>query len=408
MKLLIKHISFLTLLLGLCFSAFSQQSKRQELESKKSNLKKEIAYKNKLLEETAKDKKKSLNQLVILNQKINEREELISTIRTETSLLDEEMEDNTKQIEQLEKDIENLKDEYAELIRFAYKNRSNYEKVMYVFAADDFNQAYKRLKYLQEYTEYRKRQAENIKRMEENLRLENDKLLAKKEEKLKLIESLGGEREKLASEKEQQNQVYSELQSKEKELKKEIKQREKEQLALQRAIERAIEEEMRKARAEAGSSSKGDKWELTPEAKALAANFTTNKSKLPWPVEKGVITQGYGVHAHPVLTQLKVRNNGVTISTEPNSQARAVFEGEVSSVIVIPGAGKAVIVRHGDYLTVYGNLDDVFVSKGDHVSTKQALGRIRTDGDKTEIQFEIRKGQSAETLDPSYWLYNAR
>ena len=407
MSLLIKHISLLTLFLGLCLSVFSQ-SKRQELESKKNNLKKEIAFKNKLLEETAKDKKKSLNQLVILNKKINEREELISTIKTETSLLDEEMEDNSKQIEQLEKDIEDLKDEYAELIRFAYKNRSNYEKVMYVFAADDFNQAYKRLKYLQEYTDYRKRQAENIKRMEENLRLENEKLLAKKEEKLELLESLGGEREKLASEKAQQNQVYSELQEKEKDLKQEIKQREKEQLALQKAIERAIEEEMRKARAEAGSTSKSGKWELTPEAKALAANFTTNKSKLPWPVEKGVITQGYGVHSHPVLTQIKVRNNGVTISTEPNSQARAVFEGEVSSVIVIPGAGKAVIVRHGDYLTVYGNLDDVYVSKGDHVSTKQALGRIRTDGDKTEIQFEIRKGQSAETLDPSYWLYNAR
>ena len=147
---------------------------------------------------------------------------------------------------------------------------------------------------------------------------------------------------------------------------------------------------------------------MTPEAKALAAGFTSNKGKLPWPVERGVVTERFGVHAHPILKHIKVKNNGVTISTEEGQQARAVFSGEVSRVIVIPGAGKAIIVRHGDYLTVYGNLSDVYVSSGDKVTTKQVIGAIASEGGKSEIQFEIRKGQSAEALNPSYWLYNAK
>jgi len=209
-----------------------------------------------------------------------------------------------------------------------------------------------------------------------------------------LLNDLSSEKNTLANERAEQNKVYSELQSREKELKREIKKYEKEQRALQKAIERIIAEELRKAREASGS--KGAEWALTPEAKALAANFTSNKGKLPWPVSKGVITH------------LKIRNNGVTISTEQGAQARAVFDGEVSMVTVIPGAGKAVIVRHGDYFTVYGNLSDVFVSSGDKITTKQVLGTVITDSDKTEIQFEIRKGQNAETLDPSYWLYNGQ
>ncbi len=382
------------------------QNKRKELEQKKATLSKDIEYKNKLLKETARNKKKSLNQLVILKKKIGEREELIITLQSEVGLLEEEIEENKSTIVIMQQDIENVKDEYAELIQFAYQNRSNYDKVMYVFAAEDFNQAYKRLKYIQEYADYRKRQAETIQRLEKQLRAKNDSLEVHKVEKAALLNDLSSEKNTLANERAEQNKVYSELQSREKELKREIKKYEKEQRALQKAIERIIAEELRKAREASGS--KGAEWALTPEAKALAANFTSNKGKLPWPVSKGVITQKYGVRAHPVLTHLKIRNNGVTISTEQGAQARAVFDGEVSMVTVIPGAGKAVIVRHGDYFTVYGNLSDVFVSSGDKITTKQVLGTVITDSDKTEIQFEIRKGQNAETLDPSYWLYNGQ
>lgn len=401
----IKYILLIpALILGMGLS--QAQNKRQELEKKKASLKKDIEFKNKLLKETARNKKKSLNQLVILKKKISEREELITTIQSEIGLLEEEIEENTSTIAIMQEDIKAVKEEYAELVRFAYQNRSNADKIMYVFAAKDFNQAYKRLKYIREYADYRKRQAETIQRLEAELRTENDTLIARKEQKVNLLSSLDSERSMLAEERSEQNKVYSELQDKEKELKAEIRKTEKEQRALQNAIERIIAEEIRKAREASGSSSTG--WSMTPEAKALSANFTGNKAKLPWPVEKGVITQRYGVRAHPVLTHLKIRNNGVTISTEKGAQARAVFEGEVSKVIVIPGAGKAVIIRHGEYLTVYGNLADVYVSAGDQVTTKQALGTVITDADKTEVQFEIRRGQNAETLDPSYWLYNAR
>lgn len=386
------------------------QNKRNELESKRANLKKDLEYKSKLLQETAKEKKNSLNHLVLLNKKIKEREELIQTIKTELNLLDEEIAENQRTIEGMQADLVKLKAEYAELIRFANRNRSNYEKIMFVFAAKDFNQAYKRFRYLQEYSSYRKRQAEAIIRLEDNTRQEQQKLIEKKEEKAGLLSKLVDEQGTLASEKEQQNTVYTSLQNKEKELKAEIKKKQEEQVALQKAIERIIAEEIRKAREAA--KAKGDKpeskWTLTPEAQALSTNFTSNKGKLPWPVEKGEVTQKFGVHSHPVLSHLKIQNNGLTISTQEGGVARAVFEGEVSKVILIPGAGKAVIIRHGDFLTVYGNLADVYVNSGDKVSTKQKIGTIMTDQGKTDLQFEIRKGQNADTLDPAFWLFGVK
>lgn len=395
------------ILIALSFMAFvtvaNGQNGRKELERKKSSLKKDIAYKNKLLKETSRNKKNSLNQLRLLNNKIREREELIATITSEVNIIDDEINENKDQIAVLKKDIENLKAEYAEMIRFAYKNRSDYDKVMFVFASEDFNQAYKRIKYLQQYSEYRKRQAAAIKRMEETLTEEVSELEKRKEDKQQLLKNKSSEKSSLAEEKKEQQAVYKGLKSKEKQLKKQIKKKEQERRAIQKAIERIIKEAIRR-------SSKKSNRSLadTPESKALAASFTSNKGKLPWPVKKGVITERFGVHAHPILKHIKVNNNGVTISTENGGQARAVFTGEVSRVLVIPGAGKAIIIRHGDYLTVYGNLSDVYVSSGDKVKTKQVLGTVGTSDGKTSIQFEIHKGQSAEALNPAYWLYNAK
>ena len=397
-----KILIVILVLLTTSICSFGQNGRR-ELERKKSNLKKDLALKNDILKETMKEKKNSLNQLILLNNKIQEREELIATITSEINLFEDEIEENKKTIATLENDIADLKAEYAEMIRFAYKNRSEYDKVMFVFAAENFNQAYKRLKYLQQYSEYRKRQAEAIKRMEEAMVLKNQELEKKKTQKEKLLKNKSSEISKLDSEKSQQQNVYKNLQDREKELKKEIKKKEEERRAIQKAIERIIEEAITKSR-----KNKKEKWAITPEGKKLAAIFTSNKGKLPWPVERGVVTERFGVHAHPILKHLKIKNNGVTISTEEGGIARAVFNGEVSKVIVIPGAGKAVIVRHGDYLTVYGNLSDVYVSSGDKIKTKQSIGAIRSEEGKTEIQFEIRKGQSAEALNPSYWLYNAK
>jgi septal ring factor EnvC (AmiA/AmiB activator) len=276
---------------------------------------------------------------------------------------------------------------------------------MYVFASDDFNQAYKRLRYLQQYSEFRKKQTEDIKRLESVLIEKNSELLAERSEQEELLRSENKEQSTLAGEKSEQQEIYASLQSREEELKQEIKEKEKERQQMQLAIERIIAEEIRLAQKK--NATKKGVWSLTPEAKALANGFTANKGKLPWPVEKGTITDKYGVHSHPVLKSIKINNHGVGISTNRGATARVVFDGEISRIIVIPGAGKAVIVRHGDYLTVYGNLKEVYVAAGDKVKVKQIIGEVVTIDGQTELQFEIHKGVNATTLDPALWLYKA-
>lgn len=382
------------------------QNKRVVLERKKSRLKSDIAYKNTLLKKNEKEQSNTLNQLILLQDKISKRLELIATINSEVKFLNSEIDKNEELIMSMERDIDKLKAEYARMIQFAYRNRSSYDKIMYVFASEDFNQAYKRLRYLQQYSEFRKKQTEDIKRLENILMKKNAELLAEKADKEALLLTENKEKSILAGEKEQQQQVYASLQSREEELKKEIREKQKERQQMQLAIERIIAEEVRLAQKK--NTSKSGEWSLTPESKALANSFTANKGQLPWPVEKGTITDKYGVHAHPVLKSIKINNHGVGISTNPGATARAVFDGEVSRIIVIPGAGKAIIVRHGDYLTVYGNLKEVYVAAGDKVKVKQILGEIITIDGKTELQFEIHKGVNATTLDPALWLYKGR
>lgn len=406
-KLLSKFLFVSLLLVGIIApiqNGFSQ-SKRTVLERKKNRLKSDIEYKNTLLKKNEKEKSNTLNELVLLQDKIAKRVELIATINSEVKYLNTEIEKNEELIASMERDIETLKEEYAKMIQFAYRNRSSYDKVMYVFASDDFNQAYKRLRYLQQYSEYRKKQTEDIKRLESVLIEKNGVLLSERTEKEELLHAETKEKSTLASEKLQQQEIYASLQNKEEELKKEIQEKEKESQQMQMAIERIIAEEIRLAQKK--NTSKKGEWSLTPEAKALANGFTANKGKLPWPVEKGTITDKYGIHSHPVLKSIKVNNHGVGISTNRGASARAVFDGEISRIIVIPGAGKAVIIRHGDYLTVYGNLKEVFVAAGDKVKVKQIIGEVVTIDGKTEIQFEIHKGVKATTLDPALWLYKA-
>jgi len=382
------------------------QNKRTVLERKKSRLKSDIDYKNTLLKKTAKEKSNTISTLVLLSDKISKREELIATINSEVKYLNGEIEENEELISSMERDIEKLKEEYAKMIQFAYRNRSSYDKIMYVFASDDFNQAYKRLRYLQQYSEFRKKQTEDIKHLEGLLAKKIADLLAEKADKESLLVNENSEKLTLAEEKNEQQKVYASLQGQEEELKKEIRAKQKEQEQLQRAIQKIIAEEIRLAQQK--NASKSGEWELTPEATALANSLTASKGRLPWPVEAGTITDRFGVHSHPVLKNIKVRNNGIGISTKEGSTARAVFNGEVTKILIIPGAGKVVIVKHGDYFTVYGNLKEVYVTSGDNVKTKQILGEILTNRSKTELQFEIHKGKEATALDPTLWLFKGR
>ena len=405
MNVFIKYIGFVLSLLLITGVSFGQNKK--DLEKKKKQLQKEIRLTNKLLKETKKDKDLSLDQLLKLNKKINIRQNLINTVGAEIKLTNKQINQNKEVIASLEQDLAKLKEEYAKMIYYAFKNKSSYDKIMFVFASKDFNQAYKRLKYIQQYSEYRKNQAESIVKTKADIEQKNAELEQIIQQKTALLSLEEQEKQKLSTEKQEQEGVISKLQDKENSLKQELKKKEQAAKKLQRAIQKIIEEEIRRAREAAKKAGKGSTkgFPMTPEALKLSNSFAANKGKLPWPVMEGIITGKYGKHPHPVLKGIQINNNGIDISTTKGASARAVFDGEVSSVAIIPGEGKVVMVRHGEYLSVYSYFTEVYVSKGDKVSTKQQLGILVAEPgkSKTDVHLEIWKGLTK--LNPEYWIY---
>ena len=408
------------------FNAIGQNKK--DLEKKKAQLQKEINATNQLLNETKKNKKLSLNQLVTLNQKIEIREELITTIAYVVNEINSSINLTNTSINNLKKEIEKLKAEYEKMIYYAYKNQSAYTKLMFIFSAKDFNQAYNRMKYFEQYSEYRKKQALIIQKTQNNLAEKVKELEAKKSELNALLGEKEEEKKTLTIEKSEKEDVLIQLQEKEGQLKADLKKKQEDANKLQKEIKRIIEEEIKRAREEAVLAAKNAKAKnppnpknnttkenpkevknenvltLTPEAQKLSDNFELNKGKLPWPVAEGVIIEYFGEHDHPVLKGIKVKNDGIDISTKVGSAVRAVFDGEVTGVISIPGAGKAIIVRHGEYLSVYSNLSETNVKKGDKIKTKQNIGTALTDEDnKTSMELQIWKGSIL--LNPIGWIY---
>ncbi|MFH0866575.1 MAG: peptidoglycan DD-metalloendopeptidase family protein [Bacteroidota bacterium] len=386
--------------------AFPQKTK-EKLQEDKEKIEDDIAYTNKLLTETKKNKQISLNQLIILNNKINQREELITTISTEIGTLDDQMLGNAKETSKLTTELKKIKEAYAKMIYYAYKNRNAYARLMFLFASSDINQAFLRLKYLNQYAKYRRKQAELIVNATLLLNEKLAELKGIKTNKSTLLKTKEAEKTILAQEKEEKNTSVKTLQQKEKDLKKTIKLKEKEAKKLQQSIEAIIAEEIKKATTNTTTNTSVSttikELGLTETEIALSASFSNNKGKLPWPTEKGIVTSTFGVHTHPVL-DIKVKNNGIDISTNEGSKARAVFEGKVTGVVNIPGANKAVIIRHGEYLTVYSNLSDVSVKTGALVKVKQEIGTIATDAEeaKTELHFEVWYGKTL--TDPIGWL----
>lgn len=394
------------------------QKTKEKLQDDKTKLEKDIAYTNKLLAETKKNKQISLNQLIILNNKINQREDLIGTINTEIGDIDGLIIISSNETYKLSSELKRLKEEYAKMIVFAYKNRNAFTRLMFLFASSDLNQAYLRLKYLQQYTLYRRKQAGLILQSAIILNDKISKLKDIKSGKSTLLKSEEVEKTLLAQEKDEKNTAVKKLQQKEKDLLKTIKQKEKESKKLQQSIETLISDEIKKATEKSKVSTSTATTNTTSKTVTttskelglsdaditLSNSFASNKGKLPWPTEKGVVTSTFGVHPHPVLTDIKVKNNGIDISTSAGSKARAVFDGKVTGIVSIPGANKAVIVRHGEYLTVYSNLTDVYVKSGDAIKTKQSIGLIFTDTDdsKTELHFEVWYGKIL--TDPMNWL----
>tara|TARA_B100001109_G_scaffold35135_1_gene27539 strand:+ start:126 stop:1382 length:1257 start_codon:yes stop_codon:yes gene_type:complete len=411
---------FVFFLLAICsFNSFSQISEKEALQDKKAKIQKEIKLTNTLLQKAKKEKNQSVITLNTLNKQIQSRQEIIQALDLEVKMASVQIANLKQQIQETQQSIvtqqellDTLKSEYALMIRHAYFNRNAYDRLAFVFSSQSYNQAFKRLRYLQEYSQFRQKQVEEIKLAEQKL---SDELLAlkrqkvlltvAKNEKIQSLESSQIEVGILDSEQSSQKTLLSKLRKKEKQLKKELQSKQRLAKELDKQIRKIIEEEIRLAKTKASKES--DVLALTPEEQELADNFTSNKGKLPWPVERGVIIERFGLQAHPVLRGIETFNNGVKITTEEGALIRAVFEGNVSRIIDIPGAGKAVILSHGDYFSVYSNLLEVFVKRGQSVLLKEKIGTVLTKTNTNESVTELQIWKGSEKMDPSSWLFQA-
>ena len=413
--------SFLLLIVFLMLAILVNGQSLDELRKKKQKTNEQIKYTTKLLEEAKKNQTKTLNKFKILNKQIELRTNLITGINSEVGVLADFIDQNAWLVASLNADLEELKSEYARMIVYAQRNQTNYDKLLFVLSSNSFNQAYKRIMYLRQYTEYRKRQAELIQWIRDLIQVKVSRLQLQRAEKETLLQSKKREADQLTKEKTQQGQYLTTLQKKQKEFEKKLREQQQIEAQLSNEIQKIVEEEVRKARERARElarakeaanktgkastkTSESTDYEMTPEEKLASGQFEQNKRRLPWPVERGVITDHFGIHEHPVLKNIQVKNNGIDISTGQGVKARAVFAGEVSRVFMVTGGNMAVIIRHGKYLTVYSNLVNVQVKSGDKVAIKQTIGTIGTDGDdeKTVLKFQIWKENVK--MDPEDWI----
>lgn len=394
-------LCIIILLVTLSLDGFSQTS-ISSLKKRKEQNEKDIAYTNTLINNTVKDKKVSLGRLNLLNQRIQSRQSLISSIEAEIGYIGNQILQKNKDISKLEDELEKLKKQYAKVIVYAHKQRNSYEKLMFLLSSKDFNQAYKRYKYLQQFSEYSRKQGKTIGIKKDSLSAKIVELNKVKEEKVNLLAQKTQENNKLSAEKSQQSALVQKLKKREKQLRDDLKKQKRYAQKLQKEIQKIIEQQARLAKK---SNKSSGKYSITPEDKTLSLSFDKNKGKLPWPTKTGFISEKFGEHPHPVLKHVTVRNDGVNITTDSKSDCRSVFKGEVTHILSMPGLNNVVIIRHGEFFSVYSNLASVNVKKGDIVQSKEKIGVVYTDNeqDQTVLKFQLWKGSTK--LNPAQWLY---
>lgn len=397
-------------LLLLLTSAHAQSKK--ELEKKRDALDKQIRTTTALIEQARKEQRVTQEQLQLLESQIEARSALIRTMDGEVRRVDQRISEDEELVASLREDLKGLRSDYARMLQFAYRNRSAYDRMSYLFAASSFQQAYKRSRYLNQIAEQRKRQVALINETQATIDARIAGLRTQREEKTRILGEQVSEKRKLDGDRSGQQSALNSLKREEGRLRETQRKQENQRKELDRAIRKAIEAELKPKPRPGGAvadPAKPAKLELslTPEARELNADFEKNKGKLPWPVEKGVITSRFGKQPHPVLKGITIDNNGIDITTEKGAGVRALFRGEVSSVIVLPGAGKAVIVSHGAYRTVYSNLGSVTVAKGQKVDTKQTLGTVITDENGSVAHVEVWKitSEGLVNVDPAGWIF---
>jgi len=392
-------ILFLAAFLLLIGSASAQDIAK--LKQQKEKNAKDIAYTKKLLQTTQKKQKSSLGLLSVLKRKITLQENLIRNIRKELDYTDIKIGVTHKDISVLEKKYEKLKGQYEKIILYAHRQKNSRDKLMFLFASKDFNQAYLRYKYLQQFSEFSRKRGEELVETKVDLDLKLDGLKAAKVEKQVLLAQNTKASANLASEKKQQSGMLSQLKKKEQQLRKDLNKQRSNDKKLERKIRKIIADQARLARKKKNTSGA---YGLTPEEKLLGEKFWQNKGKLPWPTHTGFISQKFGQHAHPVLKHVRVNNDGVDITTKPKSLCRSVFKGEVTHILSMPGLNMVVIITHGSYMTVYSNLDKVTVKKGDIVEPKEEIGVVYTDEKENQTVLKFQLWKETTKLNPSTWL----
>ena len=395
-------VIFIFVFLGGIWTAQAQIS-RESLEQKRQELQKEIGRISQLRSSNKQKERSVLNEVEDLNQQIQSTENLIKVTNQQANLLTREINTNQSRISRLRKDLEQLKEDYSNMIEKSYKSKSSQSRIMFLLSSQNFLQAYKRLQYMKQYTNYRKQQGEEIQARTNELQQLNKDLVEQKQQKEVLISENRKTRAELEKNRKAQQELMRTIRSKESQFATQIKKRQQEINEIDRQIEKMIRESIAKTNEESGSTSR-DTYAMTPEARALAADFVSNKGKLPWPVRSGVIASKFGTQPHPIVRSITINNNGISINTGAGNNARAVFNGTVSEVQVLKGANKAVMIRHGDYISIYNNLSKVFVKRGDVIVTGQELGEIATSSTtgKTTLHFLVYK--NTQKMNPEDWI----
>ena len=384
--------------------AQKNSARQKTLEKQKKLLQAEIKQINTLLFNNSKREKSIISQVEDLNVKISVRTELVKVNNQQANLLTQQINVNQRDITNLRKELKELKKDYAEMIQKSYKSKSSQNRLMFLFSSEDFLQAYKRIQYMKQYTNFRKKQGEEITQKTKTLQSLNKALLEQKAQKEALVMENREAQQELQRERKSQQRLIRGLKSKSRSLAIEIKQKQRKAAEIDKVIERLIREAIAASNKASGKSVK-NAFSLTPESRLLAANFVANKGKLPWPVEKGIVIQRYGTQPHPVVKTTMIKSNGVTIATTPKSEARAVFEGEVMTILSFKGSNPTILIKHGNYITTYKNMGKVYVKKGDKVKAKQPIGEIFTHPQtgKTTLQFSVFNALKPQ--NPKSWIY---
>lgn len=380
---------------------------KAELEQQRKKYKKEINQLNKLLFSEQKKEKNALEELRDLNQKIELRNKLLVTIESETKLLSRKIKANESKLKKLNTNLASLKEDYAEMIYKSYKSKSQQSRLMFLLSSQNFYQAYKRMEYIKQYTKFRKKQGESIVMQTKVIESVIDSLNIQKIEKDTLLVFEKNQKTEIENDKKNQENLISIIKKRENKYKRDLRNKIKEDKLIAARIDKLIKEEIARANRKVKSKPKTvnrNEFILSPEAKVLAANFESNKGKLPWPIEQGLITRRFGVQPHPTFPGITINSTGLHFVTTKESDAEAIFDGEVLNILVGSGGIKNVMVRHGNYISSYNNIESSYVKKGDKIKTGQKIGKIFTDkvSGKTKLVFSLFK--NTKRLNPSSWI----